>query len=188
MKAAATLLLLLALGLTACGGGGGERGEDFYQAYRATEDERSVAEDRLHKAFSDIAVAAERRDRASTLAAVERGQKAIAEIERLLALELEAARGLAQIEALAKDGAQLERGLVTTRKGLRLFARELDIATRDPFLDQKANAREVTRLARTGAYLAADGEMRIRRADRALALALGLEPRFDAALDAASKK
>ncbi len=63
--------------------------------------------------------------------------------------------------------------------GRRATRAQLEIGALDPFLDDEANADEVSRLARRAADLSSEGEVGIRRADRAIALALGLEPRFD---------
>ena len=55
-----------------------------------------------------------------------------------------------------------------------------EIALDDPFLDTRK--KEVDDLATQSTDLAVKGELAIRRADRELALALGLEPRLDQAL------
>lgn len=190
--AAAALFGVLAVSLAACGGSGSAdragagtaASKELYQAYRTTEDERTDAESRLRRAFSDIAGAAERRDRVSTLAAVERGRSAARDIDRLLERELEAARGLGAFEAVQEGAGRLEAGLDQTRRGLALFVRQLEIAALDPFLDSEENALQVNRLAREAANLSVEGEFAIRRADRAIALALGIEPRLDPLLDA----
>lgn len=182
-----TALLIAVLSLAAAGCGGtddNERARDLYRAYRSAEDERDAAEARLRRAFADIAGAAEGRDRDSSLAAVERGRLAAAEIDGLLGRELEAARGLEAFENVSREATRLRQGIGTTRASLRLFSQELDIAALDPFLGDKVNADEIRRLARRAAKLAVTGELEIRRADRAIAIALGLEPRLDRGLDA----
>ena len=176
-RTALLVLALAALLVAACGGG--SDGAALYRDYRSAEDARDEAEERLREAFADIAAAAGERDRLSTLAAVDRGAKAIGEIDDLLAAEIATAGELAEIDSLAREANRLEHGLKVSRRGLQLFSRELDIARLDPFLEEKANSREVTRLSRGGARRAADGELAVRRADRALALELGIEPRLD---------
>jgi hypothetical protein len=177
--------VILALVGAGCGTGDGkERARDLYGAYRSAEDQRDGAEARLRRAFGDIAAAAEIRDRDSSLAAVERGRAAVADIDRLLGRELEAALGLEAFEDVSREATRLGQGIRTTRASLRLFSRELDIAALDPFLGAKANVDEIRRLARRAANLAVTGELEIRRADRAIAVALGLEPRVDRGLDA----
>jgi hypothetical protein len=181
----ALLIALLALAAPGCGGTDEiERGRDLYRAYRAAEDERTGAEARLRQAFVDIAAAAETRNRASSLAAVGRGRQALADIDELLRRELEAADGLAAFEDVSRNAAGLRDGIETTRASLRLFSEEFDIAARDPFLTEEANAAKIRTLARRAAKLAVAGELEIRRADRAIAIALGLEPRLDPALEA----
>jgi hypothetical protein len=108
----------------------------------------------------------------------------VADIDRLLSRELEAALGLEAFEDVSRVAARLGQGIRTTRASLRLFSKELDIAALDPFLGDKANVDEIRRLARRAANLAVTGELEIRRADRAIAVALGLEPRVDRGLDA----
>jgi hypothetical protein len=183
----ALLLALAVLPLATCGGSGtgteDERARGFYNEYRSAEDERTDFEAELRQAFSDIALAAQTRNRAGVLAAVERGRSAAAEIERLLTREIEAADGLAAVKRLAVDADRLKRGLQATGQGLRLFVREFDIAERDPFLDEERNSEEIGRLAQNGVDLAVEGELAIRKADRALARALGLIPRLDRILD-----
>jgi hypothetical protein len=179
------LSVILALVGAGCGtGDGNERARDLYGAYRSAEDQRDGAEARLRRAFGDIAAAAEIRDRDSSLAAVERGRAAVADIDRLLGRELEAALGLEAFEDVSREATRLGQGIRTTRASLRLFSRELDIAALDPFLGDKANVDEIRRLARRAANLAVTGELEIRRAERAIAVALGLEPRVDRGLDA----
>ncbi len=63
----------------------------------------------------------------------------------------------------------------------------LEIGKHDPLLEFNANQREVNRLAREAATLSVDGEFARRRADRALALAIGVEPTFDVLFDFGAK-
>jgi hypothetical protein len=184
MRLLLTVLLVLAVALlAACGGS--SSAEELYGDYRSAEDERESAESRLREAFGDIALAAESRDRAGVLAAVEQAQAAADEIDKLLEDELDAAGALAQTADLAVSAKRLGRGLTDTRESLRLFVQELEIASVDPFLDGADNAQEISRLSRRATELAVRGEGAIRRADRALALALGIEPRIDRSLDPA---
>jgi hypothetical protein len=173
------VVLALVLGVAvACGGGEGDtHAQHLYNAYRTAEDQRNQAESDLRQAFTDISLAASKEDRAGVLAAARRGKDAVAEIDRLLAAELEAANGLAAIDSVASTGKQLAQGLEQTKRGLALEAQELDIALADPFLAERAE--EVQRLARRSTEIAVQGELDIRRADRALAIALGIEPRPD---------
>ena len=176
-RAVAASLAAIAL-LSACGGGGGDsHAEHLYNAYRTAEDQRTQAESELRQAFTDISLAASREDRAGVLAAANQGKDVVAKIDRLLAAELEAANGLGRTQPVAEDGKRLARGIALTRQGLALEARELDVALEDPFLATRAN--EVRRLARRSTDLAVQGELAVRRADHAIALALGLEPRPD---------
>jgi hypothetical protein len=187
VKALALVLVLTGLLLvTACGGGDGadSRAKELYGTYRSTEDRRDAAEKRLRDAFSDIAAAAEQQSRADVLAAADRGRSAAQEIDELLAVELEAADDLSAFKAVAASAHRLRTGLATSRRGLALFVQQLEIALEDPFLDLAVNAGRVEDLARRAATLSTDGELLVRRADRATALALGIEPRVDAVLDA----
>jgi hypothetical protein len=78
--------------------------------------------------------------------------------------------------AAAQRG-QLTGGLQVSRSSLALVAKELEIALDDPFLETRKN--ELEDVAKESADLAVKGELAIRRADHALAIALGLEPRPD---------
>ena len=84
---------------------------------------------------------------------------------------------LRDIEGLSTHAQQLSEGLRLSRSSLELIAKELEIALDDPFLETRK--KEVDDLAKESAKLAAKGELAVRRADRALAIALGLEPRPD---------
>ena len=176
---AALLVALVALPAAACGADENARPKQLYEDYRAADARRDEAEGRLRQAISDLAGAADRRDRPSALAAIARGRVAAAEIERLLTEEIRAAHAIRRYPRFARDAARLEHGLRASREGVRLFARELEIGATDPYLDRKANSQEVNRLAREGGQRSVDGEVEARRPSRALALALGVEPSFD---------
>jgi hypothetical protein len=181
LKAAAVVALVsLAIGLaaTACGASDHEsHARSLYGAYRTAEDSRTDAEEELRQAFADISEAAQSEDREAALAAALRGQKAVEKIDDLLTAELEAAQGLGEIDSVATHAKQLSGGLEQSRSSLALVGEELQIALDDPFLETRK--QEVDDLAKEAADLAVKGELAIRRADRALALALGLEPRPD---------
>jgi hypothetical protein len=181
--AAAFTALVVVLVAGACGRGEDEADRDLYRAYRAAEDDRDGHEAELRQAFLDIAAAAERDDRDSALAAVANGEEAAGEIDAVLADELETAGAMREREGLSSEAGRLERGLLTTREALGLIRRQLAIAERDPFLERPRNAREVRSLAGRAADLSVEGELLVRRADRALAREVGIEPRSDPFLD-----
>jgi hypothetical protein len=141
----------------------------------------------LRKAFSDLDAAADRGDRRAAIAAIDHGRKAATEIDVLLADEIEAAIALRGFGDIAPEARRLETALRTSRSGLRLFLRALVIGKRDPFVDAAENRADVNRLAREAATVSADGEFARRRADRALALAVGIEPTFDVLFDLGAK-
>lgn len=177
------VLALLAVGVvaSACGGSSHEdHARSLYNAYRTAEDARTNAEEELRLAFRDISTAAQNRDRAAVVAAAQRGQDAVKEIDRLITAEAEAAQGLQEIASVSAPAKRLADGLTLSRQSLALVAKELEIALDDPFLENRK--REVDDLAKESTDLVVRGELAIRRADRALALALGLEPRPDRAL------
>jgi hypothetical protein len=179
------LVLVGALALAACGGDDADSpAKKLYGTYRSTEDRRNAAEQRLREAFSDLAAAAERQSRGDALAAAERGRSAATEIDAFLTAEIEAAEGLEDFDFLSQSARDLRRGLDTSRRGLALFVQQLEIALEDPFLAVAANAARVDELAGKAASLSTDGELLVRRADRAIAVALGIEPRLDPVLDA----
>ena len=178
--AALAAIATLACGLlaTACGSTDHEaHARSLYNAYRTAEDARTDAEEQLRLAFRDISNAAQAQDRDAVLEAAQRGQDAVEQIDDLIAAELEAAQGLSEIDSVSAHGKQLSEGLRLTRSGLALIAKELTIALDDPFLETRK--KEIADLATEPADLADKGELTIRRADRALALALALEPRPD---------
>ena len=175
---AALCVLLTGLCTAACGGSGHEdHARSLYDAYRTAEDARTDAEEELRLAFADISSAAQKLDRAAVIAAAQRGQDAVEKIDDLIGAEIEAAQGLAEIESTAPSAKQLAEGLQLSRDSLALVAKELEIALDDPFLDTRK--KELDDLAKESTDLAVKGELQIRRADRTLAEALGLEPRLD---------
>jgi hypothetical protein len=172
-----TVLLATAVA-AACGStSGNSQGERYYNAYRAAQDQRNQAESQLRQAFADISAAAQGEDRAGVIAAAKRGQAAAADVDRLLAAQLEAARGLAGISEVAADAKDLTKGLQQTRDSLALVSKELEIALDDPLLATRGG--EVRQLAKESTDLAVKGELAIRRADHAIATALGIAPRPD---------
>ena len=178
--AAAGALVVLAWGLlaAACGTTNHEaHARSLYNAYRTAEDSRTDAEEDLRLAFRDIANAAQAEDRDAVLEAAQRGQDAVDQINDLITAELEAAQGLEEIDSVSADAKQLSEGLRLSRSSLALVGQELAIALDDPFLETRKN--EIDDLAKESVDLAVKGERAIRRADHALALALGLEPRLD---------
>ena len=178
--AALGALIVLACGLlaAACGGTDHEaHARSLYNAYRTAEDSRTDAEEQLRLAFRDIANAAQAQDRDAVLEAAQRGQDAVDQIDHLITAELEAAQGLEEIDSVSGHAKQLSDGLRLSRSSLALIGEELAIALDDPFLETRKN--EIDDLTKESADLAVKGELAIRRADRALALALGLKPRLD---------
>jgi hypothetical protein len=180
---AAAGLALAALALAGCGGDAAAEARALYRDYRAAHDERVDSERRLRTAVSDLAAAAQRDDRASALGAIRRGEDAGAEIERIFATQIDAAARLASFDDYRAEARRLEHGLRTSREGLRLVVRELEIGRGDPFLERRENRAEVGRLARRSRRLSVEGELERRRADRALAIALDVEPAFDPLFD-----
>ena len=178
--AALAALAILSCGLlaTACGSADHEaHARSLYDAYRTAEDSRTDAEEELRLAFRDISTAAQAQERDAVLEAAQRGQDAVEKINDLITAELEAAQGLADIDSVSAHAKQLSEGLQLSRSSLALVGKELEIALDDPFLDLRK--KEVDELAKESSDLAVKGELAIRRADRALELALGLEPRLD---------
>jgi hypothetical protein len=178
--AALGALVVLAYGLlaAACGSTDHEaHARSLYNAYRTAEDSRTDAEEELRLAFRDIANAAQAQDRDAVLEAAQRGQDAVDQINDLITAELEAAQGLQEIDSVSAHAKQLSDGLLLSRSSLALVGEELAIALDDPFLETRK--KEIDDLATESADLAVKGELAIRRADPALALALGLKPRLD---------
>ena len=185
MRFAVVLLAVAAL-LTACGGSSSE-GEESAKAnfgiYRKAEEQRKDAESALNRAFRDISTAANARDRVSVMAAVDRGQAAMSTIYSTLAVELEAADALAGYEPTREHGERLHDALGRTREGAVLIDRQLDIAQRDPFLDEAENLEEIRRLSAESVKVSAPAAFARRRAVRAIALRLDVEPPFDVLFD-----
>ena len=178
--AALAAIATLACGLvaSACGSTDHEaHARSLYNAYRTAEDSRTDAEEELRLAFHDIANAAQTQDRDAVLEAAQRGQDAVDQINDLFTAELEAAQGLEEINSVSAHAKQLVDGLRLSRSSLALVGEELAIALDDPLLETRKN--EIDDLAKESTHLAVKGELAIRRADHALALALGLEPRLD---------
>jgi predicted NACHT family NTPase len=178
--AALAAVAVLACGVlaTACGSTDHEaHARSLYNAYRTAEESRTDAEEELRLAFRDISTAAQAQDRDAVLAATQRGQDAVEQINDLITAELEAAQGLSEIDSVSAHAKQLSDGLRRTRSSLALIAEELTIALDDPFLETRKEV--IDDLAKESADLAVKGELAIRRADHALALALGLTPRLD---------
>jgi hypothetical protein len=178
--AALGALVVLACGLlaAACGSTDHEaHARSLYNAYRTAEDSRTDAEEELRLAFRDIANAAQAQDRYAVLEAAQRGQDAVDQINDLITAELEAAQGLEEIDSVSAHAKQLSDGLRLSRSSLALVGEELAIALDDPFLETRKN--QIDDLTKESADLAVKGELAIRRADHALALALGVQPRLD---------
>jgi hypothetical protein len=163
------------------------RRKAVYLTYRSAQERRGPAEERLREAFSDLDAAADTRDRRAALAAIARGREASSEIDILLADEIEAAAALGRFGDIAREARRLEKALTTSRSGLALLVRTLEIGRRDPFLEDSGNQSEVDRLAREAATFSVDGEFARRRAQRALALTIGVEPTFDVLFDVGAK-
>ena len=185
MRLAAVLLAAAAL-VAGCGGSSSEgqhRARTSFGIYRKAEDQRKNAESALNQAFRDISSAANARDRVSALAAVGRGKEAISTIYSTLAVELEATDAIARYEPTHDHGERLRGALRRTRESTALVDRQLDIAQRDPFLDDAANLEEIRRLSSESVKVSAPAAFARRRAVRAIALKLGVEPPFDVLFD-----
>lgn len=170
----------LACGLlaSACGSTDHEaHAQSLYNAYRTAEDSRTDAEEELRLAFRDIANAAQAQNPDEVLEAAQRGQDAVDQITDLFTAELEAAQGLEEIDSVSAHAKQLSDGLRLSRSSLALVGEELAIALDDPLLETRKTA--IDGLAKESAQLAVKGELAIRRADHALALALDVRPRLD---------
>jgi hypothetical protein len=180
------VLLAAAALMAGCGGSSSadeERAKANFGAYRKAEDQRQEAEGELNQAFRDISTAARARDRASAMAAVDRGQAAVSTIYSTLAVEIEAADALAGYEPTHEHGARLRQALGRTRTGVEAIDRELDIAKIDPFLDVPANVEQIRRLSSQSLKVSAPASFARRRAVRAIALKFGVEPPVDVLFD-----
>jgi hypothetical protein len=185
MKLAATLLAAVAL-LAACGGstsGEADRAKADFGVYRKAEGQRAEAENALNRAFRDISTAARTGDRAGVMAAVGHGKQALATIYSTLAVEVEAADALAGYEPTREHGSRLRDALRQSRAGAELVDRQLAIASRDPFLDVDANLAEIRRLSSESVRVSVPAALARRRAVRAIALELGVEPPVDVLFD-----
>ena len=181
MKAAAVTVAVLAVAASACGGGGSaERARAHFGDYRVAQEERGRAEGALNQAFRELAQGTER---ASVVAAAERGRTTAARIRRLLDREIEAATAIAAYQPAREHAQALERALRRSGEGLRAVEEQLTIAIRDPFLDQPANANRVSRLSAKTVRLSVSGAVARRRTAHAVALALGVEPPVDVMFD-----
>lgn len=182
--AAAVLAAVAVLG-AACGGSSAEgEAKERFGDYRQAEEARSEAENALGQVFRDISRAAGERDQAGVLAAVGRGKQALATISESLEIEIAAAEELASYDPTREDGRRLERALRQSRAGVRLVDSQLGIAGRDPFLDDAANAREISRLSSESIRISVPAALTRRRAVRAIAIILGVEPPVDVIFDA----
>jgi hypothetical protein len=185
MKLAAVLLAAAAL-VAGCGGStpeGQDRAKASFGAYRKAEDQRKDAESALNRAFRELSTAANARDRAGAMAAVAQGKSALATIDAMLATEIGAADALTGYEPTRTHGRRLRDALRQTRASARLIDRQLEIASRDPFLDDAANLAEIRRLSSESVKVSAPAAFARRRAVRAIALKLGVEPPFDLLFD-----
>jgi len=184
MRLVAALLGAAAL-FAGCGGSTGEdRAKDSFGVYREAEAGRTEAESALGSVFHDISSAAGAGDRAGVMAAVGRGKQALATIYTSFDVEIDAAEGLAAYEPTREDGGRLRDALRRSRDGARLVDRQLEIASRDPFLDLDVNAREVSRLSSESTRVSVPAALARRRAVRAIALTLGVDPPVDVMFDA----
>jgi hypothetical protein len=182
--AAAAILAVAAILAGACGASSSEqRARDHFGGYREAQEARTEAESALRQVFQDIARAAGERDRAGVLAAAVRGKEALATIYASLAEEIAAADRLAGYGPTLEDGRRLRAALRQTRAGTKLVGRQLDIASRDPFLDVGAHEREISRLSFESRRISVPAALARRRAVRALATTLGVEPPLDVMFD-----
>ena len=181
---AAVTLAAAALLAAACGGQSAEQhAKERFGAYVQAEQARGRAEDDLRRVFGELARSAGKRDQAGVRAAVGRGKHALSEIDASLEIEIGSAEALAAYEPTRDDGRKLADALRRTRAGTKLVDRQLSIASRDPFLDTTANEREVGRLSSQITTTSVAAAFARRRAQRAIALALGVEPPLDVMYD-----
>jgi len=185
MKLAALVLAAAAL-VAGCGGGSSadqNNAKANFRIYAKAEGHRDDAETALNRAFREISSAAGARDRARAMAAVDRGEEAVQTIYSTLAVEIEAANALAGYDAIQGHSAHLRGALQRTRTGTELIQQQLAIARRDPFLDDDGNLNEIGRLSSESVKVAAPAALARRRAVRAIALELGVEPPVDVMFD-----
>ena len=184
-RGAAGILVTVAVLGAACGGTSAEeQARGHFGEYREAEEARSDAEQALGKVFRDIARAAGERDRTGVLAAAGRGEQALATIERSLAVEIAAAQSLEGYEPTRVDAHRLAEALRGTRAGARIVGDQLEIAARDPFLDVAENAAAIRRLAADSRRVSVPAAFARRRAVRAIAIPLAVEPPVDVIFDA----
>lgn len=184
MTHAAAAAAALSLGMPACGGGDPqERARGHFEDYRVAEQERSEAEGELRRAFGEITRGAGDRDRLGVSAAAERGRHTASRIRELLGAQIEAAAAIAAYAPAAEQARALEAALRRSRVGLEAVEEQLAIALRDPFLDEPANERQVSRLSARSLDHSVPAAFARRHAARALALALDVEPPFDVMFD-----
>jgi hypothetical protein len=186
MRALAAVVLAVLAGLAgACGAASAkEQARQSFGDYQQAEETRSEAENALGRVFRDISRAAGGRDRAGALVAVGHGKEALATIYEALALEIATAEALEGYEPTRVQARRLEEALRRSRAGARLVESQLEIASRDPFLDAAENAREISRLSTESTRVSVPAAFARRRAVRAIALELGVEPPFDFMFDA----
>lgn len=182
--AAIALAVLATLAAACAGTSAEEQARASFGDYEQAEATRSEAEDALGRVFRDISRAAGGRDRAGVLVAVGDGKEALATIYEALALEIAAAEALEGYEPTRVLGHRLREALRRSRAGARLVESQLEIASRDPFLDAAENAREISRLSTESTRVSVPAAFARRRAVRAIALELGVEPPFDIMFDA----
>jgi len=182
---AATVLAVLAALAGACGGTNAEeQARQSFGDYQRAEVTRGEAENALGRVFREISRAAGERDQAGVLAAVADGKEALATIYESLALEVAAAQALEGYQPTRVQGRRLREALHQSRAGARLVDSQLEIASRDPFLDAAENAREISRLSTESTRVSVPAAFARRRAVRAIALELGVEPPLDVMFDA----
>ena len=184
-RGAAWVLAAVAVIAASCGGtSAAEEAREHFSDYRQAEEARSEAENALGRVFRDISRAAGERDRAGVLAAVSVGEEALATIDRSLASELAAAQALEGYEPTREEGRRLREALRQSRAGARIVGDQLEIAARDPFLDAAENAAAISRLSADSTRVSVPAALARRRAVRAIALTLGVEPPVDVMYDA----
>ena len=184
MRAGALVLVAAAVLAPACGGSSAsDRAKDSFGVYREAEAQRDDAEAELGRAFREISRSASARDRAGVLAAVGRGENALKTIYEVLEVQLDVADDFAGYEPTQANGRRLREALRGVRAGARFVDQELDIASRDPFLDLPANEREIRRLSSESVRVGVPAAFARRRAVREIAQTLGVEPPLDVMLD-----
>lgn len=181
----ASVLAAAAVLASGCGGSDAEeQAKGHFADYRRAEESRSEAEHVLGRTFREISRAAGERDRAGVLAAVDLGEEALATIERSLAVEIAAARALEEYEPTRENGRRLAEALRQSRAGARIVGDQLRIAAHDPFLDTAENAAAISRLSADSTRVSVPAALARRRAVRAIALTLGVDPPVDVIFDA----